>query len=158
MARLTRILFRCRFHWAGIAAIVNRQGILSRSESWGRLGALSGRLGRLWRHLGALLGRLGALSEASWAVLERTLGPIGPTWSVGKPKRREIENPSKTYEKTMILPLRDLLGGLLEASWDVWEASWRVWGSFWGNLGPSWVVLAVSKRDFWRSGDVFGRS
>ena len=99
MARLTRILFRCRFHWAGIAAIVNRQGILSRSESWGRLGALSGRLGRLWRHLGALLGRLGALSEASWAVLERTLGPIGPSWSVEKLKKARTRKHFKYLRK-----------------------------------------------------------
>ena len=40
---------------------------------------------------------LRALLKASWAVLERSWGPLGPSWSVGKPKRRKLENLSNTY-------------------------------------------------------------
>ena len=56
--------------------------------SWRRLGALWGRLGGLLGRLGALLGRLGALLGASWAVLGRSERPLGPSWAVGRPRRR----------------------------------------------------------------------
>ena len=43
----------------------------------------------------------------------------------------------------MILPLGDLLAGLLEASWGVLEASWAVWRPSWPVLEASWALLAA---------------
>ena len=43
----------------------------------------------------------------------------------------------------MILPLGDLLAGLLEASWGVLEASWAVWRPSWPVLEASWAILAA---------------
>ena len=61
--------------------------------SWGNLGALLGRFGRLLGRLQALLGRPGAVLGASCASFKRSWGPLGPSWSVGKPERRKRPNP-----------------------------------------------------------------
>eukprot|EP00959_Pyramimonas_sp_CCMP1952_P333872 6992073-Pyramimonas_sp.AAC.1 len=51
-----------------------------RAPRWGTLLALSwGPLGPSWGPLGAFLGRPGSVLGRSW----------GPSWSVGKPRRRE---------------------------------------------------------------------
>ena len=79
-------------------------------------------------------------------MLERSWKPLGRSWSVGKPKRRERQNPSKTNGKSMSLPLGALLGVLLEASWGVLEASHCVLEASRGILGPSGRRLEVSWR------------
>ena len=115
--------------------------------SWGALGPSWGPLASLWGSLGGLLGYLGAILGAYWAVLEcreaekaRTpksfknhwrindfcllvpswecsWRPLGPSWSVGKPKRREHQNLSNIEGKTVHFapwgPLGSALGGLL---------------------------------------------
>eukprot|EP00959_Pyramimonas_sp_CCMP1952_P239168 4998130-Pyramimonas_sp.AAC.1 len=68
--------------------------------------------------------------EPSWGPLGRSWEPLWPSWAVGKPKRRNCQNPSKTERQSMMLassalpggPLGDLLGrlgGLLRAIWTV---------------------------------------
>ena len=106
--------------------------------SWSSLGRLLGRLG-------ALLGCLGALLGASLAVLERSSGPLGPSWSVGKPKKPEGKKHRKNNEIQRFWLLRALLGGLLEASWGVLTAPWAVWRPSWASwiaLGPSRTMLS----------------
>ena len=102
----------------GLGAVLGRLGGLL-----GRLEAVLGVLGRSfgdgwdfqfvvpllgpsWGRLGALLGGLGALLGASGAVLGWSRGPLGPSWSVGKAKRRESQKPSNTQRKSMILASR----------------------------------------------------
>ena len=100
-----------------------------------------GRLGGLLGCLGALLGRFEALLGASWAVLGRSLGPLGPSWSVGKPNRREHEKPSKTYGKLINVDSwgspGEPLGGLL----DRLGGSLGVLGRSFGDSTPSWIIL-----------------
>ena len=88
-------------------------------RSWGLLGALLGSLGRLLGRLGALSGCLGAFFGASLAVLERSSGPLGPSWSVGKPKKPE----GKKYRKKQ-MKLNDF-----GSSGPSWEVCWRLLGA-----------------------------
>ena len=125
--------------------------------SWSRLGGLFGRRGGLLGCLGALLGCLGAVLGASWAVLGQYWGLLGRSWSVGKPKSREPQKPSKTNGKAMSFaswgPLGRPLGGLLGRlggllgrlgiilgvqgrSFVGSGRSWIVWTDSWGGLGP----------------------
>ena len=121
--------------------------------SWGRLQALLGRFGRLLGRLGDLLGRLGALLAASRAVLERSWGPLGPSLSVGKLKKRERQKPSKTYRKSMVFALRDSLGqppaGFVAHLGVVSGAPWLLSGLSSGHLklfGPSGSHIRPSRR------------
>ena len=113
-----------------------------------RLGRLLGCLEALLDRLEALLGRLGARLGASWAALGRSCRPPGPSWSVGKQRRRESQKPSKTNWKLTILasrgslgtPLRALLGrigGLL----DRLEAIWGAVERHIGDSGPTSAVM-----------------
>ena len=98
------------------------------------------------------MGRHGAILEASWAIIGRSCGPLGPSRAVGRPKRSNSQNPSNTYGKPMNfassgpswrtswtplgpswMPLGRLLGPL--------GPSWRLLGRTWRHLGPSWAVL-----------------
>ena len=108
------------------------EGILGRrarffgscSLSWAHLGALLGRPGRLLGRLGVPLGRLGTLQGVSWAVLGRSSGPVGPSWSVGKLNKREDRKHRKKQRNSTILASPALLGGISEGSWGV------LWGPF----------------------------
>ena len=74
--------------------------------------------------------------EASWAILERSWGPLGPSWSIGDPKRREGEKPMGNQR---FWPPGPLPGGLLEASWGILAASWAVLGPSWASWGALWA-------------------
>ena len=67
-----------------------------------------------------VLGVSGTVLGPSWAVLDRSWVPLGPFWGVRKPKKRNLENPSKAYGRSMVLPLGAFLRGLLKASWGLW--------------------------------------
>ena len=54
----------------------------------GRLEALLGRLGGLLSRPGAIFGRFGAVLGHLGALLEPSLGPFGPPWTLGSPNRR----------------------------------------------------------------------
>eukprot|EP00959_Pyramimonas_sp_CCMP1952_P342864 7182925-Pyramimonas_sp.AAC.1 len=64
--------------------------------------------------LRVLLGRCGSLLEPSWVALGRSGGPPGPSWGVGRRKRRERQNASKINGESVIFPLGALSGVLLE--------------------------------------------
>ena len=97
-------------------------------RSWACPGALLGRLGRPLGPPGALLSRFGAVLEACWAGLAWFSGRLGLSFSVGKRKRREGQNPSKTNEKSLFFasggPLGRPPGALLGRL-----------GWLWGRLG-----------------------
>ena len=97
------------------------------------------------------MGRLGAVLGASWAVLERFWGPLGRSWSVRSPKRRESKKPSKTIEKTMNFaswgPLGTPLGGLLARFGGHLSCLGTIVGVLERSLGvsgPSWTILGAS--------------
>ena len=90
--------------------------VMVKESSWSRLGNLLGHLGGLSGCLGARWGRSGARLEASWAVLERCWRRLGPSWSAGKPKRRERQNPSKANGESHISASGGCLGRRLGAS------------------------------------------
>ena len=76
---------------------------------------------------------LGVLLEASWAFLGRTLGPLEPSWSVGKLKG---EN-SKILHNLWKINDLCLLGPSWEASWKPLGLSWSGrWGLL-SRLGAS---------------------
>ena len=105
--------------------------------------------------IGAILGVLGrslGVSEPSWAVLGRFWRPLGLSWSVGKPKRRDNQNPYKTIVTSTILAFRGPLGGPLGGLLGSLGPSWRRIGGLLGELGgivdplgpswrPSWTIL-----------------
>ncbi len=124
-----------------------RPGPLPPSKS-----ALLGRLGDLLGRLGAVLGRLEAVLGASWAILGLSLGPLWPSWSVGKPERRESKKRRKKHGgKSTIL---DSLGPLGRLVWDLggrfgdllarFGAILGVLERSFGVSGPSWAVLEAS--------------
>ena len=84
---------------------------------WGLLGPSWGRLGGLLDDLGALLGRILVLLRAFWAVLQLSCRPLGLSWAVGNPNKRNLEKPSKTFGKSLFCASsgspRGLLGALL---------------------------------------------
>ena len=125
----------------------------SSSLSWaplgGLLGAIVSPLGRLLGRLEALLGRLGALLGPSGAILEQFWEPLGRSWSVGKPKKREGRKHRKTNENQRFWPLGALLGGLLGRVGGLMEPSW-------GVLGATWQFLRLSMRVLERSRGVLG--
>ena len=91
----------------------------------------------------------------SEAVLGQYWGPLGPSWSVGSPKRRESQKPSKTIEKNICF---SLLGPSWGASWRVFcrvlEASTplgTILGAFErtvGERGPLWRPLGAENSNF----------
>jgi hypothetical protein len=106
--------------------------------SWAPPGPSWGRPGASWDRLGALLARLGALLGSSSAVLERSGRLLGPSWSVGKPKRR---GGRKHRKHTTEIDDFCRSGPSWEASWEassgVLDASWAVWG----ESRASWAHL-----------------
>ena len=119
--------------------------------SWGLLGGLLGPLRGLLGPLGSASGASGGLFGPSWGgrlemsvrvpPLEPLLGPswvpLGPSWSVGKPKRREGQTTFKNLTEICDF-------GLLGQSWD---ASWGSLGASWGPLGPSSSVGSSKRRE-----------
>ena len=124
-------------------------------RSWSALGVVFGahlgRFRRLLSRLGALLGYFGTVLEASWAVLGRSSGPLGPSGSIGRPRRRTCEtcafngqvcasrDPLGTHLGGLLGPRGDLLcrlGGLVARLWatlGVLERSFGVTGPFRGH-------------------------
>ena len=97
------------------------------------MGLSSGVLGASWAFLGpswAVLGASRAVLGLSWVVLGLSWRPLGLSPSVGKPKRRERQNRSKTTGKSMNFPSSGSLGILLEAL----GATWRPLGPCGGYL------------------------
>ena len=137
------------------------------SPSWAPLGTV---LGPSWVVLGAswtVLGPSRAVPGQSWGPFGPSSGDLGTSWSVGKPKRRECQKPSKTNGTSTNFASRGSLGsppgallgrlggllgrlgailGVLERSWVVLEASWALLSASWGPLGPSWGIMASGAR------------
>ena len=81
----------------------------------------------------------------SWRLLGPSLGPLGPSWAVGKPKKKKQLKCVKNLRE-----INDL--SLLEPSW---EEPWGSLGTSWRLLGPSWTSWAdrLAIRGF---SDIFG--
>ena len=125
-------------------------------RSWAPLGAVMGRswavLGASCAVLGALLGRLGALLGASWAVLGWPRRLRGPSWSVGKPRRREGERLPTTADINHFASQGPLGGGSWRplvapqgASWAVSGPSWASWSARSWSRGRLWNASGASR-------------